>query len=433
MPAVKMTSSTSDLESFSKNSFIAFKFWVAAFTLAATLVLFATPSFAYAVYVEGLSPWQKSIAEKAIGSVAEKMDSSAKAPSLKVLSAVSGKLFTGYKVENISVSSGDIFIELSCCVPLPAWEVEIEYPKLQGYPSKWFESDASGIDAIIRDLICDMPVEALAWCDVALRNEIYELLAKRIPGWTPSFIVRSDSEKTVFKVSFSPDMPFVVAVKPVFSSSSLPTILYGELKDDIMEEFSEFIGIPVIWAQSHAKDINKWVEKFLNDRNIIEKTKASAKADFSAAPVSKMDVALESKHYAVFAWASVYAGTKDRTAELGLHLGRIVQIFPRWDMELYGEGITELQNWATEGRVGLRWSPWGDVWLGGEWSSKDDMFWTRLNIDPRLRKPYLWLRLREDGELNTGLGWKATEYISLELHYDSRDSDKWSLRMLGNL
>ena len=165
----------------------------------------------------------------------------------------------------------------------------------------------------------------------------------------------------------------------------------------------------------------------------MQKTNSVPKASFSAASVSHLNVNVESKSYNVGAWAAVYAGTSDKTAEVGFHLGKIVQLMPRWDMEFYGEGIIELQNWNTEGRLGLRWSPWGDVWLGGEWSSKDEMWWGRLNIDQRLHKPYFWLRVREDGEINTALGWKATSYISFELHYDSRDEDTVSLRMLGNL
>lgn len=146
-----------------------------------------------------------------------------------------------------------------------------------------------------------------------------------------------------------------------------------------------------------------------------------------------MKVNVESRHYTIGAWAALYAGTRDRTGEFGVHLGRKIKIFSRWSMEVYGEGILELQDWDPEGRLGLRWSPWGDVWIGGEWSSKDSMWWGRINIEPRMHKPYVWFRWREDGEYNAAIGYKATEYISLELHYDTRDEDSLGLRLIGNL
>ena len=39
--------------------------------------------------------------------------------------------------------------------------------------------------------------------------------------------------------------------------------------------------------------------------------------------------------------------------------------------------------------------------------------------------------LEEDGEYNAAIGYKATEYISLELHYDTRDEDSLGLRLIG--
>ncbi len=57
----------------------------------------------------------------------------------------------------------------------------------------------------------------------------------------------------------------------------------------------------------------------------------------------------------------------------------------------------------------------------------------KLSMDPQLRKPYFWLRFREDGKCNGAIGWRATENISFEVEYDARDNDRWSLKMLGNL
>ena len=161
---------------------------------------------------------------------------------------------------------------------------------------------------------------------------------------------------------------------------------------------------------------------------------SSAEASFQASQISNMNVRIESRNYTIAAWATIYAGTSDKSAELGLHLGRKVEIIRDLDMEAYAEGILGLRDWDIDGRFGLRWRPMvRNLWLGGEWDTEDEMWWGKLSLDAELHKPYAWIRLREDGVFNGALGWRATEYISFEVEYDERDEDRWSLKMIGNL
>ena len=114
-------------------------------------------------------------------------------------------------------------------------------------------------------------------------------------------------------------------------------------------------------------------------------------------------------------------------------MGRKVPITPSFDVEAYAEGILGLQEWNINGRFGVRWRSIRNLWLGGEWDTKDDKWWGRLTMDPQLHKPYVWVRVREDGMFNGAIGWKATEYISFEVEYDERDEDRICLKLLGNL
>ena len=433
MQAEKMTSSTSASESFSRSSLIIIKIWVAALFSAVTLLMFPIVSSAYSVNVDGVPQWQSELADRSLTAVAAKLPSNNAETAAKIIKTVSEKLFTGYRAEVRSFEPDIINVLLISTESSTKWVIELTEPNIQSPALEWFRKDSNALYGAILPLIENMPLEALNWCDTGLRDEILKIMKEKLSGWRASFVVIAEKDRALFKVSFTPDLPFVLAVNPKFTSNTLPTLIHEDLKEDLMERFTPFVGIPVEWAKFHSEDITKWSELVLEDRNIVQKTNSVPKASFSAASVSHLNVNVESKSYNVGAWAAVYAGTSDKTAEVGFHLGKIVQLMPRWDMEFYGEGIIELQNWNTEGRLGLRWSPWGDVWLGGEWSSKDEMWWGRLNIDQRLHKPYFWLRVREDGEINTALGWKATSYISFELHYDSRDEDTVSLRMLGNL
>ena len=420
----------------SKNSIDRIYKWVAACLFAATLILWSgADSFAYTVSaVEGLTEWQAPVAQRSLNAVLGKISSSANSDSVQnLLKIVSDRLFSGYQAKGVSIVSEDIIVELAPVSEPPAWTIAFEAPKLSAPPAEWLGSDLAAAEKVLSGVLDNVPVDSLSWCDVALRDKITEKLSPVLPGWKPSFIVHADSGSAELRISFSPEMPLLLAVNTNFTSNTLPTLINSELKHDMLGEFAPFVGLPVMWAKAHSKDMNRWAEGFLSSQDLINRTASSPKVNFVAAPVSQMNVAVESSHYNLWAWAAVYAGTKERSAELGVHLGRRTEIVRNWYMEFYGEGILELKNWNTEGRLGMRWSPWGDVWLGGEWSSKDSMWWGRLSIDPRLHKPYAWIRVREDGKINTAIGWKATEHLSLELHYDDRDEDRWSLRMLGNL
>lgn len=386
------------------------------------------------VTVYGMPMWLADIAERSLTAVLQNIPKSQSPSSVeRAMRVVSDRIFTGYRVTAASLDDGDLRVIFEPRSALPDWELEIQYPQLSEPVSGWFASDIAKVDPAINSLVKDLPIEALSWCDEGLRDTINDALKPVLPGWRPGLVVHTEDKRAVLRISFNPELPLILAITPTFSSTSLPNIIYDELKDDLLEQVSVFIGLPVEWANLHAEEINTWIAEVLSDKTLVKNTKSKAAVTLSPAPISRANVRVESSRYTIWGWSAVYAGTTDRSAELGLHLGRKAQLFPHSDMELYGEVIIGLQEGNLEGRLGARWMVWGDVWLGGEYSTKDERWWGRFSIDPRLRKPYAWLRVRDDGEVNTALGWKATEFISFEVHYDSRDSDSWSLRIIGNL
>ncbi|MDD4159389.1 MAG: hypothetical protein PHO18_00410 [Synergistaceae bacterium] len=411
------------------------KSWVAAVFIAATLLVFTERASAYSVETEGVPRWLGQIIERSISAVAARMpESQSNENTERVIKVISEKLFDGYKIDSVNVRSGVIRMILS---PVNTsennWKVEIQAPQIQDPPLQWIKADIALAEKPLEKLISGLPVEALNWCDAGLKEEVLKILTPVLPGWNPTLMVHSVKEEITLKISLTPELPLILAINPTLTSNSLPTLLHEDLREAIMERSAPFIGLPVVWTKRHEDKINIWTEDILETRDVVKKTSAEPKASFSAGQVSQMKVNVESRHYTIAAWAALYAGTRDKTGEFGIHLGRKIKTFSNWNTEIYGEGIIGLQTWDPEGRLGLRWSPWGDVWLGGEWSTKDSMWWGRINIEPRMHKPYAWFRWREDGEYNAAIGYKATEYISFELHYDSRDQDSLGLRMLGNL
>ncbi len=230
-----------------------------------------------------------------------------------------------------------------------------------------------------------------------------------------------------------PAQPLVLAVNPKSTSSSLPSLVHSGVKDDLMAGLSSLIGLPVAWVAKHEKQVADWASSQLQDETFVENLKVDIRVVLKAQPVTDLSVRMESRRYTIWAWVAGYAGTSDRYPEAGIHLGRKAQIFPRWDVELYGESLLYLNDWDLETRLGIRWSPWDRIWLGAERSWPDEATWWRAWFDGPVRSPYVWIRTSDEGEVNFGVGYRLNENLSIELHYDSRDENPSSVRLVGNL
>lgn len=408
---------------------------VAAISIAAIFLLAAVPAWAVSITAEGLKDWQEELAVQTLTAVAESIpQSGSPAYRAEILQTVAMRLFTGYSVSVASQGRGAAVVRFDPAGEELLWRVDVAVPSLRNMPLAWFQQDVSGLADEITALLQGVPLESLSWSDRALQEKINSLAEERLPGWRPEMLVTRGDAEAVLSVSFVPQMPMILAVNPTFTSTSLPTLLYGEFRDDLQGHFAPLVGLPVKWAAKHSADLARWTERYINRQMLVRRSNSSAEASFQASQISNMNVRINSRNYTIAAWAAIYAGTSEKSAELGLHLGRKVEIIRDLDMEAYAEGILGLRDWDLNGRFGLRLRPMvRNLWLGGEWDTEDEMWWGKLSLDAVLHKPYAWIRLREDGVFNGALGWRATEYISFEVEYDERGEDRWSLKMIGNL
>ncbi|MCF0247931.1 MAG: hypothetical protein HUJ86_04910 [Synergistes sp.] len=422
-------------ESSSKDTLINKIKTVAAVLFAATVIIvsFQCTEALASVTVKGLPDWQSDPAKETLNAVYESIPPGQSAKSkAEILKTVASRLFTGYEISSES-ASGDTVVVNFLTSSNTEWKVNISTPQLQNPPLEWFKNDTDNLSSEIALLLQNVPLESLSWSDRSLQDKITAITEKRLQGWTPSVLIESKDDHKVLTISFAPQLPMILAVDPQFASTSLPSVFHAELRKKLLGESAPFIGLPVIWASNHSADIKSWAENYVNENKWVERSSSTAEAQFQASQISRLKVQLESSIYTINAWAAIYAGTSDKSAELGLHVGRKIELVPNFDMEGYAEGRLELNNWNVTGRFGLRWRMFRYLWLGGEWDSKDDMLWAKVSLEPVVHKIYFWTRLREDGIFNGALGWRATENISFEVEFDERDEDRWSLKMLGNL
>jgi hypothetical protein len=387
-----------------------------------------------AVRVEGLNAWLSESANRSLNAVYEHMPQG-ESDEFKesLLQVVANRLLSGYVVRSVTIEGSDVVVVLEPIEEEPSWGISFNRPNLSPPVDEWFDADSEGIDADISSLMKGVPMEALSWGDLDLKREIDEIFAPRLPGWRTSLMVRTTvSGDVLLEVSFAPEQPLTLAVTSRINSASIPVMLHSNLRDDLLKGFAPVIGIPVPWLDIHKDDLVALSKKILGDEYLVDEAKAVPEVTAKTGTVSELDIDLESRRYAAGVWLAVYGGAEGKYPEAGLHFGRRTVPLHGWDVEMYGEFIVALNDWDLETRLGMRWMPWRFLWFGGEWSDNDDIWWLRASVESRPRSPYMWLRYSQDGDTNGAIGYRLNDYLSLELNYDSRDSDSWNVRALVN-
>lgn len=388
-----------------------------------------------AVRVFGLGDWLTEAAERSLNAVYEHIPAAdSDTAKERLLRVVTNRLLTGYVVKDVRLANGGVSVYLERQAAAPVWSVALVRPNLSAPADEWFAADVSSLADELSARMEDVPVESLAWGDSELKRVVEDACERRLPGWRVSLMVRRlEEDAAALEVSFTPEQPLVLAVSPRISSTTIPAMLHSSLKEDLMKGFAPVIGVPVAWLERHEDDFAAMSKGVLEKERLVDQGKIEPAVAVKADSVSEVDVDLESRRYAVWVWMAVYAGASGKYPEAGLHFGRRAEILHGWTTELYVELIASLDNFGLESRLGMRWSPWRNFWLGGEWSNSEDRWWLRASFAPRTKSPYGWLRLSEEGDTNAALGLRINDFFSIELHYDSRDDDVWNIRALVNL
>jgi hypothetical protein len=401
----------------------------------AALVVLAAGAAGAAVRIEGLDGWLSESARRSMTAVYDHIPRT-EPPAVKeeLMRVVAERLLLGYSVESVVFAGDEAVLIMKVSSPVPEWRVAIALPNLSPPVDAWFASDIAGLSAEILPMIQNAPLEMLSWGDLDLKREIEKLSERRIPGWRTLLLAQAKADGgVVLNVSFAPEQPLTLAVTSKINSASIPAVLHSSLRDNLMKGFAPAIGVPVPWLELHKDDLAVLGRSVLKDEELVQIAKADPVVAVEAGVVSGVNVELESRRYSASLWMSVYAGAEERYPEAGIHLGRRIQLLPRWDMEMYWEAILRLDDWELENRFGLRWPVWRNIWAGGEWSTVDDIWWGRLDFESWARRPYAWVRYSEDHDMGVALGYHINDYISVELNYDSRYEDEVNVRALLNL
>jgi hypothetical protein len=381
-----------------------------------------------ALTVEGLPEWLTMYAVRGLSAVWDEIPPMAEGERLETLSLVARRLFTGYRVEVRRLEGGEprVFFEAQDLVP---WEVRLISPDLRPPVSSWFASDAAGVSEKVRNFLEGLPVDALLWADSALRDQVAETAGRCLPGWNFSLLVRLENGKGILQLSFRPDQPLVLAVTPSISSSTLPVMFQSDLSAKLIPGLSPIIGLPVLWIDHHRRDVELLARNFLEDRNAVSNTRSRVGVDFIPGQMSRVEADVDSERLIFQLWMAVYAGIEGRYPEAGLLLGWNTKQVTGIDLELYGEAILDIGTPEVTGRLGGRVFLGKNFRAGIEVEYPDQDPWYRVWWGPgRIGRPYAWWRWSPGHGSNAALGYRVSESISIEIHYDNRYGDELGLR-----
>jgi hypothetical protein len=380
-----------------------------------------------ALTVEGLPEWLAVYAGRGLSAVWDEIPPMGENERFETLLLVARRLFTGYRASVRRSETGPrVLFEAEAPV---LWEVRLVSPDLRPPVSSWFAGDVAGMGAEVGALLEGLPVDALLWADAALHDQVAKIAGRRLPGWNFSLLVRLEDEKGILQLSFRPDQPLVLAVTPSIYSSTLPVMFQADLSAKLVPGLSPIIGLPVPWIDRHRRDVELLARDFLEDRNAVANTRSRVEVAFIPDQISRVEAAVDSERLIFQLWVAAYAGVRERYPEVGLLLGWNAKQVLGIDLELYSETILDVGELGVTSRLG------GRVFLGKNFRAGIEMEWPEQEPwyriwwgTGRVGGPYAWWRWSPGHGHNAALGYRVSESISIELHYDDRYGDALGLR-----
>lgn len=400
----------------------------AVFFLCIFFEIFA--SAAFAVTIKGLPPWAEPSAKRSLEAVLSEIPRSIHPNErYSMLLIVAEQIFRGYEVKTVySAGINEPEIIFIPTGDFSGWTVELMPPQLREPVDAWFNEDIAGLSAEIMTTLNNFPVEALTWADTALKDKIREFVDDMVSGWDFSLLVRIEEGRKVLQISFRPVQPFVLSIAASVKSNALPVMFQSDLSAKLVSDMYAIIGLPVAWVEQHEERISAWAEEKLRDRNAVFNIRASVSAEFTPDQVSRLETRTDSERFFFALRLAAYFGARGRVPELWLTAGWRTAGLTGIPLDIYNETFMALDDFNVNARFGARLEVARGFMIGAEYATQKDAVWYRLWWDDSSRRPYFWWRWNHEFGHNLALGYRLRDDLAIELHYDERDRDFFSVR-----
>lgn len=406
--------------------------------LAAALFLGVIPAKGWAMPALPLRcnapAWLKSSIQGSMSAVWRELQGSrlSRQAAVEALALVGSRLFPGFKVSLVNQK----FVSMEPPYRWN-WRLSLQMPegsaRLPEPCSTWMKNDIERALPSLREIVENVPPEALRWSAESFQSQIDKIIDEYIPGWRCSVRVHAEDLNALLDLKLYLRPPLLLAFSPETLSASLPQVLTDRMSDKTLEYLSPLTGLPLSWIRFHLAEMERWLGEKQLQNKWLRMLRASSVNDIAVKPITKVTTRIESTTYSFRGWFSVHAGGPARL-EAGLRLGRYFPLGPKIPAEAYAEIVMGLEHWHVDGRAGLRFSPWEFMWLGLEGSTEDSSpLWYRVWLGRNRPGLYGWLRYSDDDDLEAAIGYRLNRYVAFELYYDNRQDDRISLRAFSNL
>ena len=401
--------------------------------LEAAALCLIFPALCPALEVFGLPEWLKPAVVRSLSAVWDEIPRGVNVDREGTLGLVAKRLFLGYDAGVSTDGKGEPIVRFTPQDGM-RWEVRASIPELREMAAAWFTSDIQGMEEEAAALLRGLPSAALAWADGALKGALASLIEKRLPGWEFSVQATLGDTEGTLTITFRPEPPLVLALKPALSSRTIPAMFRSDLEARLIPGFSPLIGLPVAWVERHRAGVEEAARAFLEERNAVDNMRAKVDVTFTPGPVSGLDARVDSSRFLFQVWVAAYAGLKGRYPEAGVFFGWNTAHLTGLDLELYIEGILDLDDFGWTQRLGARAQFFHDFWAGMEREWPEEKWFYRIQWGGgHVRRPYLWWRWNPDAGHEAAVGYRVDGHISIEVYYDGTGSDKVGVRGLWSL
>ena len=386
----------------------------------------------YGLSVSGIPEWLKPAVTRSLNAVWTEIPNSPDIDREATLALVATRLFAGYKIR-VEKKNEEPVIYFSNYDEIKIPEIKINIPELRGMALTWFEEDIKGMNDEILKLVKNLPQSSYTWSDEALKEAVGQIINLRLPGWDFSQQIYISQSSTLINITFRPSSKMILVINPELNSRTVPVMFRTDLSAKLIKEFSPLIGIPVEWAKTHKKDIEKTAREFLEEKHAVENLRADVNVNFQPGTTSNIEARVDSKNFMFQMWVAAYAGLEDRYPEIGVFFGYRTN----WDFnaEIYLETILSLNDFDLVHRLGGRFELFNNFWAGIENQWPDNKYFFRVQYSPvKIRRPYAYWRYSPELKAHeAALGYKFDEHVSLEIYYDNTGDDKFGLRGMWQL
>lgn len=335
---------------------------------------------------------------------------------LESLREVYNSTITGYTLEQLDIVPGRTCLVQAVLRPvgLEIRQVEVGWvftdETLPGWVRADFAARLSELIPQLKQLYAGVPLASLSWAGQALSTEAKAMLPQ-IPGFSYNLTAAAD-RRTKLTIMISPEAPRIYEIKLNTYSHTLPPVLLRTLRSSIRAALADLPGLPVAYANQELGGLEERLSNRLTESESARQAGLSYQVRLSPAPVTVVDVTVESEKYKLRWEGEVNFGHPARPA-LHLEAGRFLNSSTRVLADLQ----IPVSSLSPNPGLGL-----GVHVLNGDLA----LVYSLAVQKPELRFEY---ELDRDHRVRLKRDWHTAQW---ELAYGLRQTDYLTMEVVGN-